>query len=281
MKRPPGPARTGRPFHAYVEYWHTFCIRIIILEPAHVRAPDDAAALPVVAVVPGAEGDLTMQKIWRESSLSIVTLGLFLLFWAGMSFVAYLDHNSEQETHNAPTIGYGEYLVSGEFWEATAENWESEFLQMGLFVLLTVFLRQKGSPESKQMENEPVDANPREKKERLRAGAPWPVRQGGLALRLYENSLTLVLLAFFFVSFVLHGVGGLAAFNQEQVQHGEQAVSLAQYMTGHRFWFESLQNWQSEFMAIGALVVLSIFLRQRGSPESKPVAAPHYETGHE
>lgn len=222
-----------------------------------------------------------MRKIWRENSLSIVTIGLFLLFWVGMSFVGYWDNNSEQEAHHAPTISYGEYLTSGSFWEASAENWESEFLQMGLFVLLTVFLRQRGSPESKQSDDEEVDADPREKKERLRRDAPGPVRQGGLVLRLYENSLTIALLALFVFSFIMHGLGGVAEYNQEQIQHGEQPISLLQYMTGHRFWFESLQNWQSEFLAIGALVLLSVFLRQRGSPESKPVAAPHYETGHE
>ena len=223
-----------------------------------------------------------MRKIWRENSLSIVTLGLFLLFWVGMSFVGYLDYSSDQEEHSAAMISYGEYLTTGAFWEATAENWESEFLQMGLFVLLTVALRQKGSPESKPLEGEDeVDADPRKKRERLRHDAPWPVRRGGLALRLYENSLTIALLALFVLSFVAHGVSGADMYNQEQLQHGQQPVSVLQYMTGQRFWFESLQNWQSEFMAIGALVVLSIFLRQRGSSESKPVAAPHYETGHE
>jgi hypothetical protein len=222
-----------------------------------------------------------MKRIFREHGLSITVFVLFLIFWVGMSFVGYQEVNSDRETHRAPEISFGQYLTSGDFWEATSENWESEFLQMGLFVLLTVFLKQKGSPESKALDGEEVDTDPREKRERLRKNVPWPVRQGGLALRLYENSLTIALLSLFLITFVMHGISGHDAYNREQLEHGEETLSIVGYMTGSRFWFESLQNWQSEFMSIGVLVVLSIFLRQRGSSESKPVAAPHFETGHE
>jgi len=147
---------------------------------------------------------------------------------------------------------------------------------MGGFVLLTVFLRQKGSPESKKVEGpDDVDAEPDPGAE----GAPAPVRRGGLALALYQNSLSIVLLSLFVLSLLLHAAGGAEEYGEEQEAHGQPRVSVAAYMTTARFWHESMQNWQSEFLAVGALVVLSVFLRQKGSPESKPVDHPHSETG--
>ena len=161
------------------------------------------------------------------------------------------------------------------------ENWESEFLQMFAFVVLTAFLFQKGSSESKDPDKEePVDRDPR--KSGNKKDAPWPVRAGGLVLVLYEYSLSLAFLLLFLMSFFLHAVGGAAEYNKSQVEHGiHEQLSTFGYMTTSQFWFESLQNWQSEFLAVLAMVVLSIFLRQRGSPESKPVDSPHGETGSE
>jgi hypothetical protein len=149
---------------------------------------------------------------------------------------------------------------------------------MGLYVLLTVFLYQKGSSESKKLdEEEPVDRDPR--KSRHKKDAPWPVRKGGFILKLYENSLFLAFMLLFLLAFWFHAVGGAKVYSEEQLQHGGQAVTTMQYIGTSRFWFESLQNWQSEFLAIFAMVTLSIFLRQKGSPESKPVDAPHSQTG--
>jgi len=224
---------------------------------------------------------MSARTVWRDNGLSIVTFGLFLLFWVGMSYVGYRDEVKERQTHRAPAGSYLEYVIGGGFWQATGENWESEFLQMGLFVILTAFLRQKGSPESKALGEEEVDKDPRSTRQRRRKGAPWPVRRGGLALTVYENSLALALLALFAASFAIHAIGGATHYNKHLVEHGEPVLTLAQYVGSAHFWFESLQNWQSEFLSIGALVVLSIYLRQRGSPESKPVAAPHHETGRE
>ena len=219
-----------------------------------------------------------MRRILRENGLSIVLMSLFLLFWAGQSVVGHREHNSEQRQHSQPEVAYGSYLRSAHFWEATGENWESEFLQMFGYVILTAFLYQKGSSESKKPgEPEPVDRDPRRHK---RPGSPWPVRRGGLVLKLYENSLSLGFLLFFVISISLHAVAGAAVYNDEQASHEQpENLSVLQYASTSRFWFESLQNWQSEFLAMGAMVVLSIFLRQRGSPESKPVDSPHEETG--
>jgi hypothetical protein len=207
---------------------------------------------------------------------------MFLLFFfalIGQSITGFMEYNEDQQTHNQPDITFPQYLQSGHFVEAVFENWESEFLQMGAYVLLTVFLFQKGSAESKDPDKEEkVDEDPREAKDKK--NAPGPVRKGGLVLKLYENSLTIALFLLFFISFILHAMGGHDEYNKEQMEHGSsETVTVLGYMATSRFWFESFQNWQSEFMSVGALVVLSIFLRQRGSPESKSVASPHSETG--
>ncbi len=158
------------------------------------------------------------------------------------------------------------------------ENWESEFLQMGMYVALTAFLYQKGSAESKKPgATEAVDRDPR--RARNKKDAPWPVRRGGIALRLYEHSLSLAFFALFLGSFLMHAIGGRLNYNEEQMLHGKSGITLGEYLRSDRFWFESMQNWQSEFLAISAMVLLSIFLRQRGSPESKPVESPHWQTG--
>lgn len=221
-----------------------------------------------------------MRRVLRENGLSIVLLSLFLLFWLGQSAAGHREHNSEQREHGQEEIAYVTYLRSAHFWEATAENWESEFFQMFGYVILTAFLYQKGSSESKKPnEPEPVDRNPGR---RTRQDAPWPVRRGGLLLKLYENSLSLAFLLFFLISITLHAVAGAGVYNDEQAAHGQpEQLSFLQYAGTSRFWFESFQNWQSEFLAIAAMVGLSIFLRQRGSPESKPVDSPHGQTGTE
>jgi hypothetical protein len=214
----------------------------------------------------------------RANSLSLVCFALFAIFVGGLLFTGFRENNAERQTHDQPELTLGEYATSGPFWEALTENWESEYLQMAAYVVLTVFLIQKGSSESKDPEKPSldVDRDPRNADERR--NAPWPVRRGGLWLRLYENSLFLVFLALFLASLALHAVTGSREFSSEQAAHGEPRVSTAEYVQTSRFWFESFQNWQSEFLAVGSIVLFSVWLRQRGSPESKPVDAPHSET---
>jgi hypothetical protein len=216
----------------------------------------------------------------RESGLSITLLGLFFVIQVGLSLVGQRQYNHEQADHGQPTVSYLEYVRGPAFLEATMENWESEFLQIFAYVLLTAFLFQKGSAESKDPEKqEAVDRDPHQSRDV--ENAPWPVRTGGIVLKLYENSLSIALFLLFAIAFVLHAVGGAKVYSQQQTAHGEQAVTVVQYLGTAQFWFESLQNWQSEFFSIGVLVLLSIFLRQKGSPESKPVDSPHSMTGHE
>lgn len=220
-----------------------------------------------------------MPKVLRENGLSIVLFLLMLLSLGGQVVAGMYDYNDEQLEHGQPTVDLTSYLATSHFLEATMENWESEFLQMFAFVVLTACLFQKGSAESKKLdEPEPVDRDPRQSQNKK--DAPWPVRKGGPILTLYEYSLSLAFLLLFVLAFTLHAVGGARQYNQSEREHGNyEQVSTLEYMGTSRFWFESFQNWQSEFLAVGAMVVLSIFLRQRGSPESKPVDAPHSETG--
>ena len=221
-----------------------------------------------------------MRRLLRENGLSIVLVSAFLAFWIGQSIAGYREYNDEQRQHGQPEAEYRANLSSAHFWEATTENWESEFFQIFFYVFLTAFLYQKGSAESKKLdEPEPVDREPRAGKPR--ADAPWPVRRGGVALKIYEYSLSLAFLLLFLMAIILHAVSGASDYNQEQIDHGRAPVSALEYAGTSRFWFESLQNWQSEFLAIALVVLLSIFLRQRGSPESKPVDSPHSQTGSE
>jgi hypothetical protein len=217
-------------------------------------------------------------SFFRNNGLSIVLIALFLVFWVAQAFTGRLQYNEEREERGEPPVSMGEYVASSHFWEATGENWESEFLQMGAYVFFTVYLFQKGSSESKDPDEEsPEDKDPRA--DRDKPDAPWPVRRGGWWLKLYEHSLGLAFVVLFFLSVALHALGGARHYSEEQLAEGKEAVSFSEYFQTSRFWFESFQNWQSEFLAIGSMVILSIFLRQRGSPESKPVSAAHEETG--
>ena len=218
-----------------------------------------------------------MRRLLRDNGLSIAMFGLFFVFVSAQSVMGLLDYNSTQEEHEQRSVSYFQYLGSGDFVEAIFENWESEFLQMGLYVLLTAVLFQRGSAESKDPEAQHPDDG--DYGEDMDVDVPWPVRKGGWTLRLYENSLSIALLALFVFSFIMHAVGGASAYNQEQLEHGGTPVSVPGYLATPRFWFESFQNWQSEFLAIGAMIVLSIYLRQRSSSQAKPVASPHGKTG--
>lgn len=217
-----------------------------------------------------------MKRFLRENGLSVVFLLLFLISLIGQAVFGWHQYNEDMAEKGISAIPIAEYLSTGHFMQATFENWESEFLQMALFVWFTIFLKQKGSSESKKFDgSDAVDQkiSPRKK------GAPWPVKKGGIILKLYENSLTIALLLIFVISFGLHFCGSLSDSNLHRSLDGKPLQSAAQYFGSSRFWFESFQNWQSEFLSVFAIVAFSIYLRQKGSPQSKPVDAPHSETG--
>ncbi|GAB2948369.1 hypothetical protein GCM10027048_11580 [Hymenobacter coalescens] len=217
-----------------------------------------------------------LRRFLYQNGLSLVVTTMVLVTLVGQTLTGWHDYNDELQQLQLPKLSLGQYVQSGHWTEATFENWESEFLQMALYVVLTVGLRQKGSAESKKLdEAEEVDREPDPNK----PDAPGPVKAGGAALWLYQHSLSIAFFLLFLGAFALHALGGMEVYNIEQQAHGEPTVSYWEYMGTARFWFESFQNWQSEFLSIVSIVVLTIWLRQKGSPESKPVDASYEETG--
>jgi hypothetical protein len=212
----------------------------------------------------------------RDHGLTIALLVMFGLSLGGHAWFGWRNEIGESLDRNEAPEAFWSYVCSGAFLESVGENWESEFLQMLVFVYLGTVLVQRGSPESRKPEGgEPVDADPR--KHARDPKAPWPVRRGGVWLVLYEHSLALAFLLVLVLSWFLHAAGGAAAFSKEELAHGRAPATILQYMVTPRFWFESFQNWQSEFLSIAALVYFTVYLRQRRSPQSKPVATPHHE----
>jgi hypothetical protein len=228
---------------------------------------------------------VSVPKWIRDRSLSLAAITLFAMAFVGQVLTGRAEYNSAQEAHGEQPVTLVEYFGTGHFGEATLENWESEFLQMAVFVFLTAFLVQRGSAESKKPSDEegageePSDEDPR--LHRNDPSAPWPVRRGGIALALYRNSLSIVLFLLFVASFWGHAATGAAEYSSEQAAHGLPGATMLGYLATSRFWFESFQNWQSEFLSVFAIAGLSIWLRQQHSPESKPVHAPHEQTGEE
>ena len=214
-------------------------------------------------------------KGWiHDRALTLALMAMFFFFLAGQVATGLWEYNASRVEHGHEAVTLSGYLATGHPWEALFENWESEFLQMAVFILLTTFLVQKGSPDSRRPHvKELVDADPR-----LFADAPdapWPVRRGGWVLRVYENSLGLAFVLLFLISWAGHAWGGFHEFVADQAEHGQRVSAFADYLLSPRFWFESFQNWQSEFLSIAAMVWLAVYLRQRYSPESKPVHAAH------
>jgi hypothetical protein len=216
-----------------------------------------------------------MKHFLKYNGLSIAMLLLFVIFVGAQIITGFKSHNEEIKNQHGKPFTISEYLISGHFIEATFENWESEFLQMGAFVLMSVSLYQKGSSESKDPDKEEeTDKEPEPKKD-----APWPVKKGGFVLTLYKNSLSITYFLLFLISMGLHFYGSLLNYNDNQILMGLPVTKAADYIGNSQFWFESFENWQSEFLSVFSMVVLSIFLRQKGSPQSKPVDAPDSKTG--
>lgn len=211
-----------------------------------------------------------MKTFLRDNGLTVALVAMFLFSVLGMVWSGHAAHNDELREHGSAGIGVLAYLGSGDFLSALFENWESEFLQMSAYVMLTAMLFQRGSAESR----DPDDPG--------RAGDELPAaarKRRPILVWLYSYSLGIALAVLFIVSFGLHWRASLTAANEEALRHGGEIQSFGSYVLNAQFWFESFQNWQSEFMSTAVLVVLSIFLRHKGSPESKPVAARNAETG--
>jgi hypothetical protein len=221
-----------------------------------------------------------MRRFLKHNSLSIGFLILFLAAVSGQAIAGHADFNEEQVRHGDPEISLGRYVVSSDFGTAVMENWQSEYLQFTLFVLATVWLLQRGSPESKELDKAGRESDEDQKVgEHAPDDAPRWAKLGGLRRTLYENSLLLVMGTIWIGTWFAQSVTGLTQYNSERIDHHMDAVSWSTYLGRADFWEKTLQNWQSEFLAVGSMAILAVYLRQRGSPESKPVGAPHTSTG--
>ena len=210
-----------------------------------------------------------------RNGLTVVFMSLFLITLLAQALTGWKQHNQDLREEKQQEINLTTYLQSGHFISATFENFESEFLQMALYVMLTISLRQIGSAESKSLdEAEEVDREPRPGPD-----APKAVNKGGWVAKLYASSLSICFGLLFLFSWVMHLYGSWQNHNLEQLAKHLPRESVAAYLGQPEFWFETFQNWQSEFLSVASIVFLTIYLRQKGSPESKPVDAPHMETG--
>ena len=221
-----------------------------------------------------------MKRFLRENSLSICFGILFLAALLGQSIAGWKDYNEELLAHDEPVISWGRYLYSSDFGSAVLENWQSEFLQFFTFILATIWFLQKGSNESKKLDDVGLESDEQQRVGRFAGpNSPWLARTKGLAHHLYANSLLIVMGVIFIGSWFGQSVTAWTVYNADQVDHEQSAVGWLTYLTTPDFWERSLENWQSEFLAVGTMVIFTVYLRQRGSPESKPVGAPHGETG--
>jgi hypothetical protein len=223
-----------------------------------------------------------MRRFLKEQSLSIVFLALFFAALIGDALTGWRAYNNDQLAHHESVISLGRYLTSSDFGRNVLENWQSEYLQFTLFILLTVWLLQRGSNESKKIGTEGGQSDEQQRVGRhAQADSPRWAKVGGARRWVYENSLVLLMTTIWVLSWFGQSVTGWSTYNAEQITHHESTVNWLGYLGTAEFWEATLQNWQSEFLAVGTMVVFSIYLRQRGSPESKPVGAPHAETASE
>jgi hypothetical protein len=221
-----------------------------------------------------------MRRFLRENSLSIFFLVIFVGALLGQAIAGHSLYNQEALAHGDGPISLWRYVTSSSFGQAVMENWQSEYLQFTLFMLATVWLLQRGSPESKEPHAAGLETERRQRIGRYsHPRSPLWARTGGLRTAIYSNSLLIAMAVIFVGSWFAHSVTGWTEFNGEQLTHGEPEVSWWTYVGSSTFWESTFQNWQSEFLAVGSFVVLAVFLRQRGSPESKPVGASHRATG--
>jgi uncharacterized protein DUF6766 len=223
-----------------------------------------------------------VRQFIRHNSLSLFFLAIFLAALIGEAVTGHRVYNQDQLAHGGDPISLGRYLVSSAFGQAVMENWQSEYLQFSLMVLATIWFLQRGSPESKALDKAGLESD-RDQKigEHAEPRSPLWAKVGGWRTAIYSNSLLIVMSLIFFGSWFAQSVTGWNVYNSDQVEHGDPRVSWLGYVTSSEFWENTFQNWQSEFLAVGSFVVLAIYLRQRGSPESKPVGEPHHRTGAE
>lgn len=218
-----------------------------------------------------------MPRFVRDTGLSFAFLAIFALSLVGQSIAGHAYNNQELTQHDQPTVSYLEFVTSSDFLVDVAENWQSEFLQFFLFILATIWFIQRGSPESKKPGDEGVGSDEDQfVGEHARPDSPRWAIVGGVRGWIYANSLLLAMGTIFVLSWLAQSLAGHVVANEENAQHGLPPETWLDYAISAEFWNRTLQNWQSEFLAVGAMVAFSIYLRQRGSSESKPVGVPHH-----
>jgi hypothetical protein len=218
----------------------------------------------------------------RHNSLSLAFGLIFLGALVGQAFAGWAAFNSDQIGQNLSRVPFGEYVTSSSFAADVAENWQSEYLQFSLYILATIWLVQRGSPESKGLDEAGLESDEEQMVGRhAKPDSPAWARVGGARTTLLSWSLSLTMTAIFVASWLVQSVAGWSAYNEQQLQQMQDPLGWGAYLLDSDFWSRTLQNWQSEFLAVGSMAVLSIYLRQRGSPQSKPVGAPHGATGAE
>jgi hypothetical protein len=216
----------------------------------------------------------------RDNGLTLVFGALFLGAVVFQAIAGHNEFNDEQRQHGSEQLGLWRYVTTARFASAVLENWQSEYLQFTLFILLTVWFLQRGSPESKEMDKAGGESDEDQKVgEHARPDSPLWARAGGWRTFVYSNSLVLVMGLIWVGCWFAQAVSGWTDYNDGRLGHHLDSIGFGKYLGSAEFWERSLQNWQSEFLAVGSMVVLSIYLRQRGSPESKPVGSPHSATG--
>jgi hypothetical protein len=221
-----------------------------------------------------------MRRFLKQNSLSVCFLVLFLAALSGQALAGHADFNEEQVRHGDPEVSLSRYVVSSDFGTAVMENWQSEYLQFTLFVLLTVWLLQRGSPESKELDKAGLESDEQQKVgPYAQQNSPRWAKVEGIRRTIYENSLLLAMGTIWLGTWFAQSVTGLTQYNSERLDHHMDTVGWWHYLGKPDFWEKTLQNWQSEFLAVGSMAILAVYLRQRGSPESKPVGAPHTATG--
>ncbi|SDL37031.1 DUF6766 family protein [Streptomyces indicus] len=228
----------------------------------------------------GKEHEQEKRSFLLDNGLSLAFGTAFLLALAGQAFAGHAEFNSDLRTDGLAPIGLGDYLASSHFAVDVTENWQSEYLQFFLFVFGTVWLLQRGSPESKEMHKAGPESDKEQRVGRYaRADSPRWAATGGWRQALYSRSLGLLMAALFLLSWFAQAVSGAAAYNEQMLRQLQAPVGWGEYVMGADFWSRSLQNWQSELLAVASMAIFSVHLRQRGSPESKPVGAAHTSTG--
>ncbi|MFI6070934.1 DUF6766 family protein [Actinoplanes sp. NPDC051343] len=221
-----------------------------------------------------------MKRFLRENALGLVFGLLFLIVLVAQAFAGHADFNQQQLSEGLNPVSFGRYITSASFGADVLENWQSEYLQFFLYIFLTVWLLQKGSPESKELGKAGRESDQDQKIGTYAdASSPKWARTRGFKLWLFSNSLGLIMGLIFLLSWLGQSIAGVAAFNEEQLGNLEDPVSWPQYLTEPDFWNRTLQNWQSELLAVASMAILAIYLRQRGSPQSKPVGSAHTATG--